>query len=204
VAEEQGDLPRAREHFQRALTIKREVGDRLGLAGSLSSLSTLARLAGEHRSAVALVDEAVALERELGSPSGLAYRLYVLCLAAGAAGDLPRAGAAGLEALALERGQGAGESIARRLERLAEVVLGAGGADAPRRAARLLGAAATLREAIGAPPRNPEGYRRRIEAVRRTLTPGAFARARAAGRALTPEQALAGALAPAIQERRAG
>jgi non-specific serine/threonine protein kinase len=197
VAEERGDHRRARAHFEAALEIRREAGDRPGVAASLGALSIAARLGGDYRRAVALAREAVALTRGLADPAGLAYRLYLLCLAATAVGDPALAREAGLEALALERELGTAENVARRLEGLAAVVHEAGGPGAAAGAARLLGAAAALREAIAAPPRNPEAHRRGVEAVRAHLTPGAFARAWAGGRSLTPERAVAEAFPPA-------
>jgi hypothetical protein len=59
-----------------------------------------------------------------------------------------------------------------------------------------LGAAETLRETLGTPPlsfqRAP--YERGVAAARAQLDPAAFAAAWAAGRALTPEQAIEEAL----------
>jgi hypothetical protein len=64
------------------------------------------------------------------------------------------------------------------------------------RAARLFGAAAALREAIGAPmpPSEHEAYRRRVCRAREMLGEAAFDAARAEGRAMTPDQAIAYAL----------
>jgi hypothetical protein len=60
----------------------------------------------------------------------------------------------------------------------------------------MLGAAETLRETLGTPPlsfqRAP--YERGVAAARAQLHPAAFAAAWAAGRALTPEQAIEEAL----------
>jgi non-specific serine/threonine protein kinase len=203
VAEEQGDHWQARSHFEAALAIRRKAGDRPGVAASLGALSIAARLGGDLRRAVALAEEAVALTRGLADPAGLAYRLYVLCLAAVAGGDLDRAREAGLEAVALERELGTEENVARRLEGLAAVVHETGRPGAAAGAARLLGAAAALREAIAAPPRNPQGHRDGVEAVRARLTPAAFARAWAEGGALAPEGAVADALPPPLPNGRA-
>ncbi len=67
----------------------------------------------------------------------------------------------------------------------------------PRRAARLLGAAATLREAGGTPlrPVDRADYDRTVTAARTALGDNAFAAAWAEGRALSLEQTVAEASA---------
>jgi DNA-binding NarL/FixJ family response regulator len=69
---------------------------------------------------------------------------------------------------------------------------------------RLLGVAAVLREAAGAPrwPADQPGYEGTVAAARTRLGTAAFAAAWAAGRALTLEQAVAEALGGAIAEIR--
>ena len=74
-------------------------------------------------------------------------------------------------------------------------------------AARLFGAAAALRGAIGAPmePARRAAYERHLAATRAQLTEEAFATAWAEGRALTPEQAVAAlGQAPILEQPTAG
>jgi hypothetical protein len=86
-------------------------------------------------------------------------------------------------------------ALAGCLEGLAGVAATAGGAA---RAARLLGAADALRQAIGAPL--PVAYQtdvdRYLARARAALDPAAFSAAWTAGRALRPDDAITEALAP--------
>jgi hypothetical protein len=90
-------------------------------------------------------------------------------------------------------GLGDKRSSAGALEGLAAA---AGGQEEWERATQLLGAAAALREAIGAPPTPRERCRveRSVAAARAALGEEAFAAAWAAGQALTWEDAVALAL----------
>ena len=108
-------------------------------------------------------------------------------------GDAASATAHLTESLALRRELGERLGIAECLEGLATVAAGTG---QPERAARLLGAAEALREAIGAPlpPVDRPDHDDDDSATRAALGEAAFAAAWAAGRALTVEQAVAEAL----------
>jgi len=86
------------------------------------------------------------------------------------------------------------------IARLLEATAGLSGAEGhPLRAARLLGAADALREAVGArvPGYEREGVTRDLEMVRAAVPAAAFAAAFAEGRALGTEQAIEDALKPA-------
>jgi len=71
----------------------------------------------------------------------------------------------------------------------------------PERALHLAGAAAALRETIGAPlpPTEQEEFERHLEMARQTLDEEAAAKALANGRAMTLEQAIEYALQEATQ-----
>ncbi len=73
----------------------------------------------------------------------------------------------------------------------------------PESAARLLGAAEAVRQAIGArlPPVERADYEATVQATRAALGDEAFAAARAAGLALTLEQVVAEALADEAGDR---
>ena len=77
----------------------------------------------------------------------------------------------------------------------------AAAAGRPQRAARLLGAAEAVGEALGAPVQMGEraGYERAVTLVRAALGEKALAAAWAAGRALPPAQAVAEALTPTAE-----
>jgi hypothetical protein len=109
-------------------------------------------------------------------------------------GDYAAARSLHEEGLAIFRELGDKGGIAQSLESLAGLaaVWGRG----LERAARLWGAAAALREAIGAPlpPSEREKYEREVGAARAALGEEAFASAWAEGEAMTLEQAIAYAL----------
>jgi predicted ATPase len=110
-----------------------------------------------------------------------------------AQGDHAAARALLEEGLALHQELGEKRGIAFALEAVAGLASAQG---QPERAAQLLGAAARLRAAIGAPLPPPEraDYERTVAAARAHLEPAAFRAAWAEGEALPLEQAVASAL----------
>ncbi len=191
VATDQGDYAAARSRFEESLVIRRELGDRRGLAGSLSSLGLVAQEQGDYGAARGYFDESLAIRRELGDKHGIASALRNLGLVAWHLGDPARAAELLTESLILHRAQGSKSGIAGCLEGLARL------APRPEQAARLYGAAAALREAIGAPllPSDRADYERSVAAVRAALVDGAFQAAWNEGQTMTLEQAVQDALA---------
>lgn len=55
--------------------LRREMGDKKGIAGALHSLGVIAAKQGDYASAQVLLEESLALERELGDRRGIAYLL---------------------------------------------------------------------------------------------------------------------------------
>ena len=98
--------------------------------------------------------------------------------------------------LAVRSELGDKQGVAICLEGLAAV---AGARGQPARAAQLYGAAAALRERIGAPlpPGDRLGYDRHLATARACLDEGAWAAAWAEGQAMPLEEAVADALAAA-------
>src|SRR5262249_53003230 len=152
----------ARSLCEESLAIRRELGDRLGIATSLALLGETLYLQGEAAGAESHYQESLTIRWELGDRLGITEMLEALA------------------ELACGDGQEATDGCAH------------GG----RRAARLLGAAEALREAIGVPiqPYEQEEYRRRVDRAGAMLDKEAFAAAWAEGRATPVEQAIAYAL----------
>ncbi|HEX9373857.1 MAG TPA: LuxR family transcriptional regulator, partial [Roseiflexaceae bacterium] len=138
----------------------------------------------------ALYHESLDLFRDQGSPLGTAEVLLDLGRAAHHQGDSARALALYQESLALLDELGGTHMIAICLERLAGL-LGARGE--PERAARLFGAAESLRESLVSPlrPVHRADYERDLAAARARLDPAAWAAAWEAGRVVSSEQAIA-------------
>ena len=149
VARTQGRFDEARQTYQQAASTFDRLGDSLSRAWSANHEGDIAREQGELAAAEALYEQALATFRERGNGWGVASSLGDLAMVARQRGDAATAGRLYREALtsfvALDHKRG----IARTLESLACLAgeEGRGG-----RALRLAGAAAVLRERIGAPP----------------------------------------------------
>ena len=133
---------------RRSLVLKRELGDKRGMAMSLSNLGLVARDQGCYPRAAALGTEALELFRALAHGDGVMCALLNL-------GDLARLQGGYRDALPYYRESAtlaielqSREQLAGNLEGLAAVALWQG---LPDLGTRLRGAAAGLRERIGAP-----------------------------------------------------
>jgi len=193
LAAQQGDMERAGARWVDSLALMREVGDRRGVATVLHNLGNVAAYQGDLERAAASYAEAVVLARQDGDQQGIALSLSNLGAVARMRGEVTQAEALGREALALFRDLGDFRACAGGLE---ELVSTAGVAGHGERAARLLGAAAALRETLDAP--QPALWQAEVEqavaAARATLGEEAWVAAFTAGRALSLDQALVEAL----------
>jgi predicted ATPase/DNA-binding SARP family transcriptional activator len=197
VAYQQGDYGAARSLFEESLQVRRELGDRLGIAGSLHDLGLVAYQQGDYGVARSLFEESLQVRRELGDRLGIAGSLHNLGLVAYSQGDYGVARSLYEESLAIRRELGDRGGIAAPLEALAALACeGQGQPGAGEVAAHLFGAAAALREAIGAPvpPSEQEAHNRQLRLAREMLGEEAFAAAWAEGRAMSLEDAVAFAL----------
>ena len=187
VALARGDRATARTLHTEGLAERRRVGDRPGMPGSLSALAELARLDGEVATASALLEEALAVATELDDRHCVTHSLLHLARLARDQGDAARADALYRQAMpAPEPGSGdipPTASTATWLEGLGAVTVADGRAE---RAARLLGAADALRQAIGTPLPAHEAADRNdsVAACSAALGEDRFRAAFAEGRAL--------------------
>ncbi|HEX3621550.1 MAG TPA: tetratricopeptide repeat protein [Acidimicrobiales bacterium] len=150
VALARGDRDAARALHSEGLAERRRVGDRPGMPASLSALAELARLDGDRATAAALLEEALVVATELDDRHCVTLALLHLARLA-RDGDDP----AGAEALYRQASPVADDgrvpptaSTATWMEGLGAMAVADG---RPERAARLLGAADALRQAIGTP-----------------------------------------------------
>ena len=74
----QGDYEQARKLYEQSLLIRREIGDRFGLAKSLGNLGMLEYELGNDDRARELQEESLAIRRELGDKSQIAISLFNL------------------------------------------------------------------------------------------------------------------------------
>jgi predicted ATPase/DNA-binding SARP family transcriptional activator len=193
IAASQGDLAIARSLCQESVNLLRELGVKNHFFSSLLLLGQLTRAQGDHATARSLFQESESAARELNNPYWIAVARSNLGQTAVGLGDL--AGAASLFQQSLELFHQGGDlwGSAESLEGLASVAAARGQAE---RAARLFGAAETVRETARAPLRLFErpDYDRHVAAARAALIEDAFAAAWAEGRAIGLEQAIQDAL----------
>ena len=197
VARAQQDHGGAHALYEESLALRRELGHRWGIASSLEGLAHVAGAQQDYGQARALHEQSLAIRRELGSRYGIADSLYNLGTVALAQGDYGQATALYEGSLTLQRELGHRWGITFSLEGLARVAAApAPGSRDPRRAVLLLGAAATLRAAMGARLSLSEqaGVEQTREEAQAVLGTDAFATAWAEGQAMAMDQAIAYAL----------
>ncbi len=197
AAKDRGDYPAARSYLDESLGLKRRVGERRSIAVTLNNLGLTANGQGDHAAARAFLEEALETFRDLGDKWGIALALNNLGSTALLEGDYERAAALHCSGLALRRGLKDKWGVADGLEGLARVDAAQGRLS---RAARLLGAAEALRDHLGfpLPPDERQAYECRLRDLQARLGAEPFAAARAAGRAMSPEQAIEEALAAEV------
>jgi predicted ATPase/class 3 adenylate cyclase len=115
------DRPLARKFLNSALSIARELGDKRGIANSLSNLSFAALRENDYTSARQHGEESLALRRELNDPAAVATSLNNLALAAIEQGDFTQARAWCNEALSINRKLGNRVGIAMNLGNLGSI-----------------------------------------------------------------------------------
>ena len=182
----QRDFGRATEEASTALIMSRELGDAEGVAWSLISLGTVARYQGEVERAAALLAESRELAESIGFREGIAWCGEQLGLLAAVDGD-PAAITLLRRSLELHGELRDRWRMSSVLEDLAAIALALGQA---RSAARLLGAAEALRDAIGtviAPCERPQ-HLQTAAAVRAALGEEDFADARQQGLLATMDE----------------
>jgi predicted ATPase/DNA-binding XRE family transcriptional regulator len=187
VAYWQGDYPRSGALAEQTAAICRELGDQMILAYALDGIGMAAYKQGDVARAAQHLEESLRLLCALDEKAGIALALHELGLIACAQGDLARAAQLLRDGLALAWRIGDRRRAAFCLEGLAVAW-----ARRPLDAARLLGAAAVLREALGAPlpPAERPNYERTLATARAGAGPAAFAAAWEAGRMMPTEQVI--------------
>jgi non-specific serine/threonine protein kinase len=196
VAREQREYPTAVALFEESLDLHRKVGDTRAVAIGLHNLGLVALYEGDFTRATSLHEESLQIMRDLGDKSGIALTLHNLGLSARHRGDYAKAAALFQQSLTLSRALNLKRETAETLEGLAGVAIAQ---QAPERAARVLGAAEVLREAIAVPltPAERVDYERVVVLTQTALGRDVFAAAWATGRAMMLEEAIEYALSDA-------
>ncbi|MDP9471313.1 MAG: tetratricopeptide repeat protein, partial [Chloroflexota bacterium] len=118
--------PAAAGRYAASLTIRREIGDRTGIADTLNNLGLLVLARGEFDEARQHLEESLAIRRELGDRNGEALALSNLGDVATAAGDFDQGWALHERALAIRRRLGQPRLIGYSEHNLGEAAAGRG------------------------------------------------------------------------------
>lgn len=195
LASAKGDREQSISFFNEALELSRASGNVRRTATSLGNLGFTMLVHGDTEQATKLLDESRALFRDIGDSTNFAIGLMHSALAALIRGEFGRVQLLGEESLQLLQKAENRQHIADCLE----VMAGAAGAqNRPRRAARLWGAAETLREEIGVPlqPEDRKVLDPYLATARSSLGEIVWQTTLAEGRAMTLEQAIDYSLSP--------
>ena len=174
----------------------KEVGNKWAIAYALGLQGQSALHQGNVDKANSLLKESLRLNREIGDRRSIARSLLLLARMAMLQDDYATARGLFEESLVISKELGHKRFVASCLEGLASVIFAQG---QPAWAARLWGAAESLREAIGAPIPLVD-HALMIAAARTQLGEKIFAAMWAEGRTMTPEQALTAQEREAIPE----
>ena len=182
------------EHYkgdEESLAMRRQLGDKKGIATSLTNMGLVAYELADYASARMQLEESLVICRELGDRAGIASSLCPLGDVATEEGALLSARALYAESAAMRLELGDRRGIVESLEGLANVALAL---TRPLRAACIWGAAERLRADIGLPiaPAQRPRYESRVQAARvACANDTAFEAAWREGNAMTVEQAIA-------------
>jgi predicted ATPase len=195
VVKLQGDFAGARVLYAECLSIFMGLGDRTGVAWSMNYQGDVARDQGDSAAAQTLYEQAMAIFRELGDPWGVAGTLADLGSLAREQENYPEAHSLYRESIKLFHELDHKRGVARLLECFAcsaAVQLEA------ERSLRLAGAAAALRQNIGAPltPVEQAKLEATLHPARQSLTDTVGVTAWLEGWALPVEEAIKEVLTP--------
>lgn len=184
-----GEYDRARSLYVDCFAIFCELGDRMGVAWSLNYQGDVAREQGEGEVARILYEQGLAIFRELGDRWGIAGTLADLGSLAREQGDYVRAQAQYRESIKIFQELEHKRGIARVLECFA---CSAAAQFQAERSLRLAGAAAALRQNVGAPlnPAEQTKLEGSLDAARQAMSNAAGTTAWLEGWALPAEKAI--------------
>jgi tetratricopeptide (TPR) repeat protein len=195
VVKLRGDYTLARSLYAECLSIFQGLGDRIGVAWSMNYQGDVAREQGDSAAARTLYEQGLTIFRELGDRWGIAGTLADLGSLAREQGNYPAAHSLYRESIKLFQELDHKRGVARLLECFA---CSAAAQLEAERSLRLAGAAAALRQNIGAPLASAE--QTKLEAAldppRQALTNTAGTTAWLEGWAMPVENAIEEALMP--------
>ena len=196
----QGDYARASALYEECLAIFRETRDDAGVAWTLNYLGDLAAETVNFAAGASYYEESLSAFRRLHDAWGIASALCDQGRLSTAQGKYEEAEWLYGESIQMFQNLGHKRGIARVLECVA---LNAAAQLQAERALRLAGAAAAVRQRIGAPliPAEQSQLEKKLEPVRKGLTDAAGLQAWSSGWEMSPEQAVNEALGQKVTGR---
>jgi predicted ATPase/DNA-binding CsgD family transcriptional regulator len=196
---QQGGHRTAAALAEQSLAVARELNDKWLLSLALGNLGTVARHEGDYARAARYYGECLALAREVEDNFRISYSLRNIGIVAMHQEDYDQASAAYKESLIVGRDIGDRWVAEECFVGLAGVASARGDHE---QAARLLGAADALRDALGHrfSPADQADYNHRVARTRAGLGEVRFAAAVAQGRAMPLDEAIADALIPTVAQ----
>jgi tetratricopeptide (TPR) repeat protein len=189
----QGDYARAHALYDECLAIFHNAGDSSGIAWTLNSLGDLAQESVDSLAARSFYEQSLSAFRELGDGWGVASVLCDLGRLSAAESNHQEAERLYRESIRMFQDLGHKRGIATVLEYFAVSALAQ---SRPEQSLRLAGAAAALRQRIGAPliPAEHSRLEKKLEPARDALTNGAGLEAWSSGWEMSLEEAVSAVL----------
>jgi DNA-binding NarL/FixJ family response regulator len=184
----QGDVTGAERLLREALQVRQAMGDSGSVAYAYLNIAELAHGRGDQAEALELFEKSLSLFQQIGDQLGVAYALHILGVVHGDAGDGAKAMPLQREALILRRDMGDRRGQIECIEGIASLLLIAPPTSSERLAAlRLVAAATSLRENIGAPrpPAEHASHRRLVDVVQAAMAEDQFRTAWNQGQRMT-------------------
>ncbi len=190
AAVEQGHYAHAAALLEECLHICRTLNNVHGIAKTSNLLGMAELERGQSARSLALFEESLGLYQQLDDKRNIAWTQRNLGLAKLAVGAVDEASSHLADGLSLYHELNCVDGVATILEGLGAV---AAAQRQPKRGARLLGAAAVIREAVGMPisPNSQAIYQRMLEVAQAQLKPDEWESELARGRAMDLAQAVA-------------
>ena len=114
----QGDYEQAKKYYEEILIIRKETGDKSGIAGSIHNLGNVALSQGDYEKAKKYYEESLAIYKEIGDKIGIATPILSLGNVALNQGDYEQAKKYYEESLVIKKEIGNKDGIARSINNL--------------------------------------------------------------------------------------